>query len=98
MTWRSPGGNRFSVPCPRVFHFKSEGVSVLWSFVSLLTNYQHQWVVHFKRAGGNCVVVRQLFSTSACHSFQKSGSPLGFVVSACLERLFGGLWLFRLNF
>ena len=78
-----------SVPRPRVFHFKSEGVSVLLSFISPLSNYQHQCVVHFKSEGhrgawGNCLVVSQLFSTLVCHSFQKSGSPVGFVVSACL--------------
>ena len=77
------------IPRPRVFHFKSEGVSVLLSFISLLSKYQHQCVVHLKSEGhrggwGNCVVVSQLFSTSVCHSFQKSGSPVGFVVSACL--------------
>ena len=70
---------------------------------SLLSNYQRQCVVHFKSEGhrgawGDCVVVSQLFSTSVCHSFQKSGSPLGFLVSACLQRPFGGLRLFRLNF
>ena len=103
MTWRSPGGNSVSVLRPRVFHFKSERVSVLLSFISLLANYQHQCVVHFISEGhwgasGNRLVVSQLFSTSVCHSFQKSGSLVGFVVSACLQRLFGGLWLFRLNF
>ena len=96
--WRSPGGNIVSVPRTCVFHFKSEGVSVLLSFISLLSNYQNQCAVHFKRAWGNCLVVTQLPSTSVCHSFQKSGSPVGLVVSACLQRLFGGLWLFRLNF
>ena len=79
----------------RVFHFKSEGGSVLLSFISLLSNYQHQCVVHFKSEGhqgawGDCVVVSQLFSTLVCHSFQKSGSPVGFVVSACLQRCLGG--------
>ena len=92
-----------SVPRQRVFHFKSEGGSVLLSFISLLSNYQRQCVVDFKSEGhrgawGDCVVVSQSFSTSVCHSFQKSGSPAGFLVSACLQRLFGGLWLFRLNF
>ena len=87
----------------RVFHFNTEGASVLLSFISLLSNYQHQFVVHFKSEGhqvawGDCVVVSQLFSASVCHCFQKSGSPVGFVVSACLRRLFGGLRLFRLNF
>ena len=71
---------------------------MLLSFIPLLSNYQNQFVVHFKRAWGNCLVVCQLLSTSICHSFQKSGSPVAFVVSACLKRLFGGLWLFRLNF
>ena len=92
-----------SVPRPRVFHFKSEGVSVLLSFISLLSFYQHQFVVHFKSechrgAWGNCLVVSQLFSTSVCHSFQKTGSLVGFLVSAYVQRLFGGLRLFRLNF
>ena len=84
------------------FHFKSEGRSVLLSFISLLSNYQRQCVVHFKSEGhrgalGDCVVVSQLFSTSVCHSFQKSGAPVGFLVFACLQRLFGGLRLFRSN-
>ena len=91
------------VPCQRVFHFKSEGGSVLLSFVSLLSNYQRQCVVHFKSEGhrgawGDCVVVSQLFSTSVCQSFQKNGSLVGFLVSASLQRLFGGLRLFGLNF
>ena len=71
---------------------------MLSSFISLLSNYQNQCVVHFKRALGDCLVVCKLLSTSVCHSFQKSGSPVGFVVSACLQRLFGGLRPFRLNF
>ena len=98
VTWRLPGGNSVSVPRTCAFLFKSERVSVLLSFISLLSNYQNHRIVHFKRAWGNCLVVRQLLSTSVCHSFQKSGSPVGFVVSACLQRLFGGLWLFRLSF
>ena len=86
-----------------VLHFKSEGVGVLLSFIPLLSNYQHQCVIHFKIEGhrgawGICLVVSQLLSTSVCHSCQKSGTPVGFVVSACLQRLLGGLWLFRLNF
>ena len=76
---------------------------MLLSFISLLSKYQHQCVVHFKSEGhrgawGDFVVVSQLFSTSVCHFFHKSGSPVGFVVSACLQRLFGGLRLFGLNF
>ena len=77
---------------------KVKGVSVLLSFISLLSNCQNQCVVHFQRAWGNCLVVGRWLSTSVCHSFQKSGSPVGFVVSACLQRPFGGLRLFRLNF
>ena len=65
--------------------------------------YQRQSVIHFKSdshwwAWGDCVVVSELFSTSMCHSFQKRGSPLGFLVSACLQRLVGWLRFFRLNF
>ena len=80
-------------PPPCFFRFKSEGGSVLLSFISLLSNYQHQCVVHFKSEGhwgawGDCVVVSQLFSTSLCHDFQKSGSPVVLwclhVFSACL--------------
>ena len=80
------------------FISKVRGTSVLLSFVSLLSNYQNQCVFHFKRAWGNCLLVSQLLSTSVCRSFQKSGSPVGFVVSACPQRLFGGLRLFKLNF
>ena len=80
------------------FISKVRGVSVSLSFISLLSNYQNQCVVHFKRAWGNCLVVCQLLSTSVCRSFQKSGSPVGFVVSACPRRLFRGLRLFRLIF
>ena len=92
-----------SVPRQCVVHFKSEGGSVLLSFISLLSNHQRQCVVQFESeshrgAWGDCVVVSQLFSTSACHSFQKSGSPVGLLVSACLQCLFGGLPLFTLNF
>ena len=76
---------------------------MLLSFISLLSNYQRQCVVHFKikghrGAGGDGVVVSQLFSTSLCQSFQKSGSLVGFLVFACLHRPFGGLRLFGLNF
>ena len=71
---------------------------MLWSFISLLSNCQNQCIVHFQRAWGNCLVVCRWLSASVCHSFQKSGSPVGFVVSACLQRLFVGLRLFRLNF
>ena len=42
-------------------------------------------------------IVSQLFSTPMCPSFQKSASPVGFLLSACLRRLFGWL-LFMLNF
>ena len=80
------------------FISKVSGVSVLLSFISLLSNCQNQCVVHFQRPWGNCLVVCRWLSTSVCHSFQKSGSPVGFVVSACLQRLFGGLRLFGLNF
>ena len=83
----------------RVFFIsKVRGVSVLLSFISPLSNYQNQCVVHFKRAWGNCLVVCQLLSTSVCRSFQKIRSPVGFMVSACPRRPFGGLRLFRLDF
>ena len=86
------------VPRQRVLHFKSEGGIVLLSFIY----YQRQCVIHFKCDGhwwawGDCVVVSKLFSTSMCHSFQKSGSPVGFLVSARLRRLFGWLRFFTLN-
>ena len=80
------------------FISKVSGVSVPLSFISLLPNCPNQCVVHFQRARGNCLVVCRWLSTSVCHSFQKSGSPVGFVVSACLQRMFGGLRLFKLNF
>ena len=80
------------------FISKVSGVSVLLSFISLLSNCQNQYVVHFQRAWGKCFVVCLWLSTSVCHSFQKSGSPVGFVVSAYFQRLFGGLRLFGLNF
>ena len=84
---------------PRVsFISKVRGVSVLLSFISLLSNCQNQCIVHFQRAWEYCLVGCRWLSTSFCHSFQKSGSPVGFVVSACLQRLFVGLRLFRLNF
>ena len=80
------------------FISKLSGVSVLLSFISLLSNCQNQCVVRFQSAWGNRLVVCRWLSTSVCHSFEKSGSPVGFVVSACLQRLFGRLRLFRLNF
>ena len=80
------------------FISKVSGVSVLWSFISLLSNCENQCVVHLQGAWGNCLVVCWWLSTSVCHSFQKSGSPVGFVVSACLQRLLGGLRIFGLNF
>ena len=96
MTWRSPGGN-----CPRqlVFHFKSEGGIVLWSFIY----FQRQCVIHFKSEGhwlarGDCVIVSPLFSMSMCHSFQKRVSPVGFLLSTCRRRLFGWLWFFKFKF
>ena len=42
------------------------------------------------------VVVGQLFSTSMCHSFEKRGSPVVFLLSACRPRLVG--WLRFLRF
>ena len=80
------------------FISKLRGVSVLLSFISLLSNCQNQCVVHFQRAWGNGLVVCRWLSTSGCHSFQKSGSPVGFVVSASVQRLFEGLPLSSLNF
>ena len=87
------------VPRQCVLHFKSDGGIVLLSFIY----YQRQCVIHTKSEGhwwawGDCVVVSEFFSTSLCHSFQKRGSPLGFPVSACLQRLFGWSRCFRLNF
>ena len=33
-----------------------------------------------------------------CHSFQKLGSPVGFLPTACRQRLFAWLRFFQLNF
>ena len=87
----------FSRQC--VCHFKSEGGMVLLSFIC----FQRPCVIRFKTEGhwwawGDCVLVSQLFSTSMCHSFQKRGSPVGFLFSACHQRLFGWLRFFKLNF
>ena len=64
---------------------------------------QRQCVIHFKSEGhrwawGDCVVVSQLFSTPMCHSFQKRGSPVGGLLCACRQRLFGWLRFFKFNF
>ena len=87
------------VPRQCVFHLKSEGGIVSLSFIYP----QCQRVVHFKSEGhwwawGDCGVVSELFSTSVGHSFQRSGSPVDILVSACLQRLFGWLPFFKLNF
>ena len=87
------------IPRQCVFHFKSEGGIVLLSFIY----FQRQRVIHFNSGGhrwacGDCVVVRQLSSTSMCHSFEKGVSPVGFPLSACRQRLVGWLQFFRLNF
>ena len=86
------------VPRHRVFHLKSEGGMVLLSFIY----YRRQCVIHFKSEGhrwawGDFVVVSELFSTSVCHSFQTSGSPVGLLVAG-LQRLFRWLPFFKLNF
>ena len=81
------------VPRQCVFHFKSEGGIALLSFIYV----QRQRVIHWW-AWGNCVVFSQLFSTSMCHSFEKRGSPVGFLLSACRQRLVGWLRFFGLNF
>ena len=47
---------------------------------------------------GEWCVVSQLFSMSMCHSFQKRGSPVGFLFSTYCRRLFGWLRSFKLNF
>ena len=89
-----------------VIRFKTEGHrwacnggNVLLSFIY----FPRQCVIHFKSEGhrwawGDCVVVSQLVSTSMCHSFQKRGSPVGFLLSACRQCLFGWLRFFKLNF
>ena len=41
--------------------------------------------------------VNHLFSMSMCNSFNKCGSPVGFLLSAYCQRLFGWLRFFKLN-
>ena len=87
------------VPRQRVFHFKSEGGIVLLSFIY----FQRECVIHCKSEGhwwasGDCVVVSELFSTSMCHSFEKRGSPVVFLLPPCRQHLVGWLRFFKLNF